>query len=58
MISKNKSIFQTLYRAVSFFVIFFSVITIVLSFFLKNKKNISLDRLRKAYEGLSPQDYQ
>ncbi|MEA5001098.1 MAG: hypothetical protein VB017_04365 [Endomicrobiaceae bacterium] len=58
MVSKNKSISQTLYRAVCFFVIFSSVATVIFAFLSKDKRKISVDRLRKAYEGLSPQDYQ
>ncbi|MDD3053151.1 MAG: hypothetical protein WCS83_00365 [Endomicrobiia bacterium] len=56
--NKNESIYQTLGRVISVVVVAFSIFTIISTIILKDKKNISLDRLRKAYDGLSPQDYQ
>jgi hypothetical protein len=56
--NKNESIYQTLGRVISVVVVAFSIFTIISAIILKDKKNISLDRLRKAYDGLSPQDYQ
>lgn len=56
--NKSESVYQTLGRVVSVGVIAFSIFTIILAIILKDKKNISLDRLRKSYDGLSPQDYQ
>ncbi|MFA7675498.1 MAG: hypothetical protein WCY38_05470 [Endomicrobiia bacterium] len=56
--NKNESIYQTLGRVISVVVVAFSIFTIISTIILKDKKNISLDRLRKSYDGLSPQDYQ
>ena len=54
--NNHNNFYQSVGRLVSLFVTFVSVFVIFLSFFYK-EKNISQDRLRRSYDGLSPTDY-
>lgn len=54
--NNHNNFYQSVGRLISLFLAFSSVCVIVLSLFYK-EKNISQDRLRCSYDGLSPTDY-
>lgn len=56
--NKDKFVLKTIAGLFCNVILFLSVSIIILSMILKKDKDISQDRLRKAYDGLSPQDYQ